>query len=145
VIRNAVPADIDKIVELGIESLELNDPYPELLISEAKIRRMTVEVVSSKAHFSWVCEVDGEVIGAVCGLSHDIMFHERKQLSVLLFYCRSASGGGFLIRKMIRWFKSRPVLKMIVMTLDGGDNPKLGALLVKMGLDKKMLCYAGTK
>ena len=144
-IRPANHGDIDILVELGIESLEVNDPYEELRIDKDKIRAMAKEVVSSASNFSWVSEKEGKVVGAVCGLSHDIMFYERKQLSVLLFYCREPGDGGLLIRRLVKWFHTRPILKMLVFTLERGADPKIGQFLGKLGLDRELPVYVKVK
>ena len=144
-IRRATLSDIDKIVELGIESLQLNDPYPELRICEEKVREGATEMVSGNAHFAWVDEQDGEVVGAVCALTSEILFHERKQASVLMYYTRRPGGGGWLIRELLRWWRSRPGIKMLTFILEAGTDPKVGEFLVKQGLKKELPCYVGVK
>jgi hypothetical protein len=145
VIRNATPSDIKAITELGIESLEVNDPYPELRISPGKVKEMATELVTSAANFAWVSEIDGEVVGAVCGLSHDLMFYERKQLSVVMFYCRVPGDGGRLIKKLVDWYYSRPILKLCIFTLESNSDPKIGQFLVKRGLKRELPNYVGVK
>lgn len=138
-------ADVGAIIELGIESLEVNDPYPELRISRDKIRNMTIEIVSSASHFAWVDDRDGRIVGAVCALSHEMMFYERRQLSVVMFYCREPGGGGFMIRQLVKWFKTRPILKLCMFTLEHGADPRIGELLVKLGLNRELPNYVGLK
>jgi hypothetical protein len=146
VIREAKTKDIPKIIELGIESLTINDPYPELRIDKQKVRQMAIELVSGASNFAWVYENDdGEVVGAVCGLMHEIMFHERKQLSVVMYYCREPGGGGFLMRKLVRWWKTRPGYKMCVVSLEEGSDPRIGRILMKAGLNKQIPTYAGVQ
>jgi hypothetical protein len=144
-IRNATPSDIKAITELGIESLEVNDPYPQLRIDPDKVKDMATDLVSSAANFAWVSEIDGCVVGAVCGLSHDLMFYERKQLSVVMFYCRVPGDGGRLIKKLVEWYYTRPILKLCVFTLESNADPKLGDFLVKMGLKRELPNYVGVK
>lgn len=144
-IREAKPRDIDAITRLGIESLEVNNSYPTLRIDPAKVRTMATELVSSASNFAWVSEKDGKVVGAVCGLVHDLMFYERKQLSVVMFYCREPGDGGLLIRKLVKWFHSRPVLKLCMFTLEPDADPRIGRFLVKMGLSQEMPNYVGAK
>jgi len=144
-IRKAVPGDIDIIVELGIESMEVNAQYPELLVSESRIRELMRELVSGSSHFVWVDEIGGRVVGVVCGMVHDIMFYERKQLSVVMLYCREPGGGGFLVRKMMKWFRSRPALKACVFSVENGLDDKIGEFLIKMGLQRKLPTYIGVK
>jgi hypothetical protein len=151
-IRNATPSDIKAITELGIESLEINDPYPELRIDPYKVKDMATTVVSSASNFAWVSEIDGEVVGAVCALSHDCMFYERKQLSVVMYYCRVPKDGGRLIKKLVKWYRKRPALKLCMFTLEAGRDPiekakseKVGRFLIKLGLKKELPNYVGVK
>ena len=147
-IREARPKDIPAICALGRESLEVNDPYETLRISDKKIAATTLEVVSGPAHFAWVHEnEDGEVDAAVCAITHEIMFHERKQASVLLFYSRNPGrgAGGLLIKKLVEWWKSRRGIKMLVFTLEHGTDPKISSYLKKLGLDKELPTILGVK
>ena len=145
-IREAKPKDINKIIELGTESLRVNDHYSELRIDVNKIRQAAHEVVSGGNNFAWVSEnSNGEVVGAVCGLSHPIMFHERNQLSILLYYCREPGDGGLLIRKIVRWWKTRPGIKMCVVCLEEGSDPRIGEILAKAGLEKRLPTFVGVK
>ena len=130
---------------MGEESLALNDPYPELRIDPKKVRAMAIELVSGPANFAWVHEKDGVVVGAVAALTHEIMFHERRQASVLLYYCREPGAGGLLIKKLVSWFHTRPGIKMLVFTLEHGSDPKIGKFLIKLGLKKELPSYVGVK
>ena len=117
-IRIARPSDINKIAELGEESLR-NNGYDEwFVIDKEKIRQTTQECVSSAKHFAWVSEIDGEVVGAVGAMSFPLQFFEREQCSVVMFYCREAGDGGRLLKQLFRWYMSRPMLKRIEFTID---------------------------
>lgn len=144
-IRRARLDDLEIICELGYESLQVNDPYPEMRISKAKIREMATEMISGNSHFAWVDEQDGDVVGAVCAYSSESLFYERKQLNVVMFYTRRPGGGGWLLRELIRWWKGRPALKMICFVLESGTDPKLGRFLERHGLRRQLPCYVGVK
>jgi hypothetical protein len=136
-IRPAAPKDIDIIVELGIESLR-NDAYDNLIIDREKVKDVAIECVSSASHFAWVSEIDGKVVGAVLAMAFPMQFYERKQCSVVMFYCRVPRSGGFLIRKLLRWYKSRPMLKMLEFTLERNMDPKIARFLEKLGIEPEL-------
>ena len=56
-----------------------------------------------------------------------------------------SGGGGFLIRRLVKWFRERPILKLCVFTLESGADPKIGKLLVKLGLKRELPNYVGVK
>lgn len=144
-IRPAQMKDLESIIELGVESLEVNDPYPEMVISREKIANQAREVIASARHFAWVSEKGGEVVGAVCALSHPCMFYERSQASVLLYYCKVPGDGVALIRQLVKWFKERPILKMLMFTLEGNADPRLERLLTRLELNKILPNYLMVK
>lgn len=142
-IREAKPCDIEAIARLGRESLERNS-HQGLRISQPKIDEMARELVTGAQNFAWVAEDDdGVVVGAVCAYVHECMFFERRQASVVMFYTQKPRSGGFLIRRLVKWYKSRPGLKMLVFTLERGADPRIGGLLVKLGLDAEMPNFVG--
>jgi hypothetical protein len=143
-IRPAAPKDIDIIVELGIESLN-NDAYEELIISKEKVREVAIECVSSSSHFSWVSEIDGNVVGAVLAMVFPMQFYERSQCSVIMFYCRVPRSGGFLIRKLFKWYQSRPMLKMLEFTLERNMSPKIADFLTKLGITPELPVHSHFK
>jgi hypothetical protein len=145
VIREAKPRDIDAVTALGIEAIERHDPYKQLRIDKKAVKEAVIEVISGPQNFCWVDERDGVINGAVGGQVHDIAFYERKQLSVLMMYCRDVGSGGFLIRKMIRWFHTRPGIKACVFTLEAGVDERVARLLGKLGIQRELKSYIGVK
>ena len=144
-IRPAKHSDIAAITELSMESLEVNDPYPCLMPSISRTREAITSLVSGAAHFTWVHEREGKVIGAICGMVHDLMFYERKQLSVVMLYCREPGGGGLLVRRLMRWYRSRPAIKACVFTIENCIDEKLGKFLITMGLQRRLPTYIGVR
>ncbi len=145
-IRPATLKDVPSICFLGRESLEINDPYPTLRICDDKIKQTAIEVVSSAAHFAWVNEDnEGNVNSAVCAYTSEIMFHERKQCSLLLYYSRNKGygNGGRLLRELVTWWRGRPGIKMLTITLEEGTDQKVGCFLENLGLNKKLPVYVG--
>jgi hypothetical protein len=140
VIRKATPDDIDSIVALGFEALQ-SDPYDGLTISRVKVYNVATECVSSSNNFAWVAEKDGEVVGAVCAIVHPIMFYEKRQASVVQYYCTDPGQGIKLLREFMRWAEGRPVIKMICFTLEINSDPRIGDLLAKLGLAGELPVY----
>lgn len=139
-IRVAVPDDIPYIVELGIEALTLH-PYEKLRISRERCFNMARECVSSSRNFAYVSEVDGEVKGAVLVLVHELMFHERHQASVIMFYCKQPGDGIKILREFLRWAKTRRMIKLIMFTLERDADPRIGSLLKRLGLSNEHPVY----
>lgn len=139
-IRKAIPADIPKAVEIAIEALSI-DPYPELVISRERVTTMVTECISSAAHFAWVSEIDGEIVGGLGALVTPMIFHERNQASVLLWYCRRPGDGAALMRQFMRWCAGRPLIKQIQYTGERGADPRVGRLAIKCGLTEQLPLY----
>lgn len=139
-IRKAVPADIPKAVEIAIEALSI-DPYPQLVISRERVTTMVTECISSAAHFAWVSEIDGEVVGGLGALVTPMIFHERSEASVLLWYVRRPGDGMALMRQFRRWWEGRPLIKRITYTGERGARAALGKAAKRCGLDDELPLY----
>jgi len=143
-IRKATPHDLNRIVELGLEALN-QGAYPNLVISREKVEAMALQCISSPQNFAWVAEKDGIVGGAVCGFTADCMFYERKSFNVVQIYCRLPGEGIKLMREALRWARSRPIIKMIVVTLEYDVDPRIGKMLLRLGLKKELPVYLETR
>jgi ribosomal protein S18 acetylase RimI-like enzyme len=132
IIRRAKPQDAEGVAKLGLEALERNG-YDRLVIDPDKVRNVA-RLVLTAPNYCVVAEKGGEIIGAVSALVHENLFYERKQCSVVQFYCREPGVGVTLIRSLLEWARSRPVIKMISFTLEVRADPRIAVLLRRLGL-----------
>ena len=139
-IRKATPDDIEGIVALGLEALA-KDAYPNLVVSKVKVFSLATEIISSASNFAYVAVKDGIIVGAVCALVHTMLFYERSQASVVQFYCKSPGAGVKLLRELMKWVDSRPVIKMVCFTLEAKADPRIGKLLTRLGLNEELPVY----
>jgi len=145
VIRRATHADLGTIVRLGIAALEHN-ALENMLISAEKVRCMAIETVSAAKHFAWVAEIDGEVRGAVIAVSHECMFYERQQATVVMFWCPGYPGHWLsLLRAFIRWADARPIIKMKAFALEHDADPRIQKVLSRLGFDKALPSFIQTR
>jgi hypothetical protein len=139
-IRNAVPGDIPRIVELGVEALSI-DPYPELLISREKVFNIARECVSSAQHFAWVSEHNDQLCGALVALVTPLLLHERSQAMVVMWYCNKPGDGVRLMREFLKWARSRRAIKLIEYTSERNADPRIGRALEYLGLKQSLPIY----
>ena len=140
-IRQAKPSDLDGVVALGLEALR-NDPYEGLVISEQRCREVARNAISSPSDFCWVCEADdGEIVGSVMAIVTPIMFYERKQATVVQFYCKAPGYGVKLLRQLLAWCRGRRIIRMVVFTLEVRADPRIGKLLRRLGLTSELPVY----
>lgn len=92
-------------------------------------------------HFAWVSEVDGKVVGAVIAKVFGLMFAERNQATVLMYYCQIPADGGWLIKKLFKWYLGRPGIKVLDFTLERGADEKIGRFLEKLGFNNAQPTY----
>ncbi len=136
VCRKAKMEDIPAIVDLAVESVS-NDPLPVKIDRDA-MADMARQCLNP-AHFMWVAEVDGKVVGAVAAhVSQGFWFH-KLQASVLLYYARVNGAGVALLREFARWVKSRSAIKIAVMELEPGADPRLVKFLKRLGFGRESL------
>lgn len=130
-IRQACVADIPAIVDLAVESVG-HDPLP-VRVDRDGMSDTARELIASNAHFAWVAEVDGKVVGAVGAATQPGFWFERSQSSVLMFYSTHPGAGIALLRQYAKWVKSRPAIKMAVFSLERSADPRIGRLLQRLG------------
>jgi hypothetical protein len=67
-----------------------------------------------------------------------MLFHERKQATVIQFWTTAPGAGAPLIRHFLQWARSRRAIKSIVFTVEGGADPRIVKLLKRMGLRQEL-------
>ena len=132
-IRKATIHDIPAIVDIAVESVSQN-PLPVRIDKEAMTD--TAKEALGNQHFLWVSEIKGEVVGAVGAMSYPSFWHERNQCSVMLYYSRVVGEGIKLLRQLMRWVKSRPVIKVLVMELEPDSDPRIINFLKRIGMNR---------
>lgn len=135
--RKAKLGDIPAIVDIAVESVS-RDPLP------VKIDRIamgdTAKVCLNPAHFMWVAEDgDGTIVAAVAACVQQSFWFEKLQCSVLLYYSRVRGAGIGLLREFAKWVKSRPAIKLAIIELEPGVDPRLVRFFKKIGFARESL------
>jgi hypothetical protein len=135
--RKAKFEDVPAIVELAVISVS-NDPLP------VKIDRLsmadTARMCMNPAHFLWVAEdEDGKVVAAFAACVQKSFWYERMQCSVLLYYTTVKGAGLPLIREFARWVKSRSAIKVAVIELEPGVDPRLVKFFHRVGFNREAM------
>ena len=139
-IRKATHKDLDAIVELAVTSVMIN-PLP-VRIDRGSMKDMARECLGGN-HFSWVSEIDGQVVGAVSALTQPSFWFERKSCSVLLYYSERPGETIKLLRRLARWIKARPVIKTAILEMEPDADPRMVDMLRRLGFDRMStnMCY----
>lgn len=136
IFRKATMSDIPAIVEIAVESVS-HDPLP-VRIDRAAMADMARECLSP-ANFMWVSEMDGKVVAAMAACTQKGFWFERLQCSVLLYWSRVSGAGLPLIREFAKWVKSRPAIKIAVVELEPGVDPRLVKFFRRVGFSRESL------
>jgi N-acetylglutamate synthase-like GNAT family acetyltransferase len=140
IFRKATMNDINAIVDIAVESVS-KDPLPVKIDREAMAD--TAKVCLNPAHFMWVAEDEGKVVAAFAACSQQSFWFTKLQCSVLLYYTRAAGAGLPLIREFAKWVKSRPAIKLAIVELEPGVDPRLVRFFKRVGFERESLnlCY----
>lgn len=130
-IRPAKLSDIPAIVELAVESVTTH-PLPLKNDLDA-MEAMSRALIGNPAHFVWVGEVDGKVVSCVAAQVGPGFWFKGLQASVLLYYARPPGSVALLMRRLSTWMKGRSGIKMGIVELEPTTDPRLVALLSKIG------------
>jgi len=135
IFRKAKLQDIPAIVDIAVESVS-NDPI-DVKIDRAAMAD-TAKVCLNPAHFMWVAEDDdGVVVAAVAACVQQGFWFERMQCSVLLFYTRVPGACLPLMRELAKWIKSRSAIKLGIVSLEPGVDPRLVGFLKRVGFGRE--------
>jgi hypothetical protein len=136
VCRKAKLDDIPAIVDIAVESVS-HDPLPVKINREAMAD--TARTCLNPAHFMWVAEQDGKVVASVAACVQESFWFSKLQCSVLLYYTRVPGAGIPLLREFARWVKSRSAIKVAVMELEPGADPRLVKFINRLGFARESL------
>ena len=142
IFRKATPADIGAIVDIAVESVS-KDPLP-VKIDKAAMAD-TARTCLNPAHFMWVAESDGVVVAAVAACVQPSFWFSKLQCSVLLYYTRVPGAGVPLMREFAKWVKSRSAIKLAVIELEPGADPRLVKFLKRLGFARESLNLTYTR
>ena len=134
-IRKAKPQDIPAIVDLAIESVTTIDPIPELRIDKEAMEDMARQCLEP-AHFLYVSEIDGVVVGAVAVHVSPGFWFRGLQCSVLLHYSRQRGEWGKLMREFSKWVKSRSGIKVAVLEFERNADHRMIAFMARIGFGR---------
>lgn len=108
-IRPATLADVNAIFDIAICETAM---YPKLMPDKEKVRHGIIQAVSSAKHFCWVSERDGDVVGALIGLSSDNLWAQRQNCIVVLWASYVVGGGIRLMKEFLKWVDSRRIIRV---------------------------------
>lgn len=136
VCRKAKLEDIPAIVDIAVESVS-RDPLPVKINRDAMAD--TARTCLNPAHFMWVAEQDGRVVASVAACVQPSFWFDKLQCSVLLYYTRAPGAGVALLREFAKWVKSRSAIKVAVLELEPGADPRLVKFLNRLGFARESL------
>lgn len=136
IFRKATMQDINAIVDIAVESVS-QDPLPVKIDREAMAA--TARSCLNPAHFMWVAEQDGKVVAAFAACVQPSFWFSKLQCSVLLYFTRVAGAGLPLIREFAKWVKSRPAIKVAVVELEPGVDPRLVQFFKRVGFQRESI------
>lgn len=136
IFRKATMQDINAIVDIAVESVS-KDPLPVKIDREAMAA--TARTCLNPAHFMWVAEQDGKVVAAFAACVQTSFWFSKLQCSVLLYFTRVAGAGLPLIREFAKWVKSRPAIKVAVVELEPGVDPRLVQFFKRVGFQRESI------
>ena len=77
------------------------------------------------------------MVGGVVAETGYGFWFERQQCSVLLYFTRVAGGCVPLLRRLAEWIKGRPAIKLAVVELEPGCDPRLVRFFASLGFARQ--------
>jgi len=114
IIRKAVPADLEEIIDIGVEFGFKSSAVHEMLVSPNKIREAARAAIVDPNAVMLVLTGDTGVQGVVFGIVISSFFSDDVLLQELVLYSRKAAGVFSLIDAFEAEAKARGVCKIIM-------------------------------
>lgn len=137
-IRQATAADIPAIIALAVEAVS-REPWPVKIDKLSMVQTLEAGIPHA-ASFVWVGLHEGKVQACLAAQGGKSFWHERMQVSVAMFYTRTPGLGIALLREFVRWVKARPSVKMAIFSLEPNADPRIAAMLARMGFANQTQC-----
>lgn len=134
-IREATFQDIDRCVDLAIESL--NQKNWNVKIDRNKIK--AIGNVAAMQKTLWVSETNGQISGVVGGILHDAAWFVGKQFEVVIFYCKDGNGLA-LLRVMRDWIKKNKI-DFATVSLEDFMDDRYAKLFNRLGFTKPLRSF----
>lgn len=134
--RKATLADMNSVVDIAVASVS-REALPVKIDRDAMAE--TAKTCLNPAHFIWIAEDDGKVVAAFAACVQQSFWFTKLQCSVLLYYTLVPGAGLPLIREFVKWVKSRPAIKLAVVELEPGVDPRLVSFFKRVGFARESL------
>ena len=136
-IRTATHADLKRILEIGEVTLIKAPAYP-VDMDIPKTSYMVRRCISDKGMEAFVAEVNGEIVGFLLAMQEQHWFSKDCYATDLAFCVlpEHADQAVWLLRRFIRWAKTFPKVKSIMLGVSSGldIDGRIGELYQKHGL-----------
>ena len=134
-IRKATRSDAEQIVALAAES-GANSDLPVEPDKQA-ILTMCRQMIGNGSQFVMVSDNDGQLDACVAAVAQPSFWYRGLQASVILYYARKPGAGGLLLREFAKWVAGRPVIKVAVMEMEPGCDPRLLRVMRRLGFARQ--------
>lgn len=136
-IRNATHNDLSAMLAIGRNTLSNSPSYP-VEMDDKKSAYMIRRCISDHSMCAFVTEINGVVVGFILGVQEEHFFSRDSYATDLVFCVEPdyADQAVWLLRRFIRWAKTFPKVKSIMLGISSGMDPngRLGELYQHHGL-----------
>lgn len=135
-IRDAVLDDIPGLVALAREAYAKSS-WIKVEPVETDFMAVMRRLIADSRYCLFVAVKDGQVVGALAGLSDELFYSRKKYATDLWFYVSEEGKGSgvWLLKRFINWAKRPGVVEISVAISSGIDESRTGKLYERIGLE----------
>ncbi len=135
--------EVDTVAEFAIRGLR-PERYP-LHVSEARVRAAIRHFATSQTDFHLAAFDGPRMVGGIAVLVSPILWFERTEAHVVMFFCDPPGAGAALLRAAMQWAKRNPAIRRVLWPLeDDADAQRMQRFARRFGFDRSqhvMLAY----
>ena len=139
-VREAVWADRDSMVELGMEALR-RFPRPGVVPDRRELNDIAKQTIPGKQSLTLVAEENGEIVGSLIAACGKFPMHHARSCEVVQYYVKPGHRDGCgmrMLRMLCDWLDSRRGIRLCLVSIEhmlGEDSVRIQKMLSRLGFE----------
>lgn len=133
IIRNAQLADKPEL--LAVARQMARQCYPQLKEDVEKMDSALRAAIVAGPHYARVAIDHGKVVGALIGLTQDLIWAQRRSCQVVLWYSSTPGAGRKLLRDFLTWLPDQRAIRVAGFYQDTPWDYRITRLLQREGFE----------
>lgn len=117
-----------------------------LLMNRSRVLSVIDGIMSSEQHFHLAAFEDGRIVAGIAVMVTPMLFFERCEAHIVMFFSRKPGAGFRLLREAMRWVRGQPLIRRVLWSLeDDADHERIARIAERHGFKRRHALLAAYK